>query len=223
MTKDGMSEKLWPVKIQHDTLQQCFANTAVLSGPMALCAVNPIPEIHVLEIVGAVLWFACWVWENVADVSKAKFMAEAKRLEIKDGVLGYAPFDGPEYRLWTLCRHPNYFGEWMSWNAFILLGIPSLIELPEDEWIVAGMCLTLYFVSRFFYDCLMYWTGAEPAEHFSIQKRAKYKDLQRTTRVFFPFEMPCANHARVAGWPDIESEDRAVPLAQPEEKVSEMS
>ena len=59
----------------------------------------------------------------------------------------------------------------------------------------------LFLVSRFFYDCLNHWTGAEPAEYFSCRKRKKYRDYQRTVRVFWPFELPIVDHGRMPGWP----------------------
>ena len=61
----------------------------------------------------------------------------------------------------------------------------------------------LAMLSRFLYDCLMYWTGAEPAEHFSVRKRPAYAAYQRSVRVFWPIELPgwLSDHGRVEGWP----------------------
>jgi len=201
MGQDGMPASMWPLKMQHDTLQQAFANTTVLACPLMLCAFDKTPSVSMLEVAGWLLWVLCWLWENVADGQKMAFLAECRKSKSKTAVLGHEPFNGAEYNLWTLCRHPNYFGEWMAWNAFILMSLPSLMRLEESLVIKAGLGLTLWFTSRFFYDCLNYWTGAEPAEHFSVQKRELYKDYQKNTRVFFPFEMPFVDHCRVSGWP----------------------
>ena len=43
----------------------------------------------------------------------------------------------------------------------------------------------------------MHWTGAEPAEYFSAFKRPAYRQYQRQTRVFWPFELPLVDHGRV--------------------------
>jgi len=107
--------------------------------------------------------------------------------------------------LWTLCRHPNYFGEWMSWNSFVLLSVSSFLRLEAALTTKLGFALTLWFVSRIFYDCLNFWTGAEPAEHFSAQKRKAYRDYQKKVRLFFPFKLPLVDHGRVAGWADVDS------------------
>jgi len=63
------------------------------------------------------------------------------------------------------------------------------------------------------YDCLVYWTGAAPAEHFSEKKRPLYRRYQRETNCFWPSQLDallrCATclcggvaHHRVPGWPD---------------------
>jgi len=95
----------------------------------------------------------------------------------------------------------------MCWNSFILMSIPSFLQLKEDALIKFGIGLTLISLPRVFYDCLMYWTGAEPAEHFSCKKRPLYKEYQKKTRVFFPFEIPFFDHGRVPGWPNSKNID----------------
>merc|ERR1712129_372315 len=146
------------------TLTQCLANVSILSAPLMLLAFNPAEHFEILEVVGLVLWVVCWVTENVADVSKMRFVAESKKAgDAKTAVLGHPPYDGKEYRLWTLCRHPNYFCEWVSWHAFILMGIPSLLIIDEPLWIKIGFGMVFVVISRFFYTCLTSWTGAGPA------------------------------------------------------------
>lgn len=205
-TKDGMSPSTWPIKIQHDTLQQAFANGVMLATPFLCLAENPSPSLHPLEIAGALGWLASWCFENHADLQKQTFLKVCKERRhtdpsVKTAVLGHTPFNTKEYSLWTRCRHPNYFFEWMCWNSFLVMGTPSLLALKESDFTKFGLATSMFFMSRMFYDCLNYWTGAEPAEHFSIQKRPEYKEYQKLTRVFFPFEMPCVDHCRVAGWP----------------------
>jgi len=215
--KEGHDMKVWPVKIQTETFTQCFANIAILASPMAVTALNPKDSFSILEVLGLVLWLLCWVTEAMADEQKRQFLKASKEAgDSKTAVLGYAPYDGQGYRLWTVCRHPNYFAEWVSWNAFILMGIPSLIAMLEPLWVKVALGVIFGLISRTFYVCLTTWTGAGPAEHFSVQKRPNYKEYQKTTRVFFPFEMPCVDHCRVAGWPDVSSESaREIPLAAP--------
>jgi len=226
---DGMPSSWWPYKMQHDTLQQAYANMTVLACPIMLCAFasnsksNYNISLHPLEIVGFLIWLCSWTLEGIADTQKIIFGRTAKlsannavaNNNDKNGsnmpspstelankpVLGYAPYDSST-NLWTFCRHPNYFFEWMAWNGIITMSLPSLWYLDEAWPIKVGFALIMVFASRFFYDCLMYWTGAEPAEHFSYQRRPLYRKYQETVRVFFPFELPFIDHGRVAGWPN---------------------
>ena len=85
-------------------------------------------------------------------------------------------------------RHPNYFAEWMVWNALVITSIPSWLELLSSEdfivWLLLGA--GLLFASRIMYATLVYYTGAVPSEHFSVQKRPEYEEYQRQTNMFFP-------------------------------------
>ena len=47
--------------------------------------------------------------------------------------------------------------------------------------------LGLLQISRSMYICLTVWTGAVPAEYFSVKKRPAYKEYQATTNMFFPW------------------------------------
>lgn len=162
-----------------------------------------------LEKLGFVGWCFFWSLESLADAQKVIFMTEVMKQRAAAGtkqppaVLGHAPFDTPRYGLWTLCRHPNYFCEWMCWNSLVCASIPSLLVLSNCSMAAKfALAAILFFVSRFFHDCLLHWTGAAPAEFFSVQKRgAAYKEYQATTRCFWPFEMPGVDHFRESGWP----------------------
>ena len=84
----------------------------------------------------------------------------------------------------------------------MIMAMPSAATLHGEPLLVRlALCALLMCVSRLFYDCLVYWTGSEPAEYFSVRKRVEYQKYQQETRVFFPFELPFVEHHRVAGWP----------------------
>lgn len=208
--KENMPIQGWWLKVQHDTLQQCFANVAILSAPMCLMCFSESETIHPLEIAGLAMWIVAWVLENVADAQKMAFVSdirkslrgtnnESKRSELKLACLGYGPYAISKYWLWTKSRHPNYFFEWIGWMGFTVASIPSLATLSSDCERV-GFGLLLFAVVRFFYDCLVHWTGAGPAEHFSAAKRPHYIAYQKKTRCFFPFEMPFVDHYRRPKW-----------------------
>lgn len=145
-----------------------------------------------------------WLWESTADGQKLWFLAETRKLpkeEARKAVLGHPPFDGARFWQWTCCRHPNYWGEWAAWSGLALAALPSALRHGSGALTRAGLVTMLALCSRFLYDCLMYWTGAEPAEHFSAKKRPEYKDYQCRVRVFWPFQLPFVDHGLMPGWP----------------------
>ncbi len=75
--------------------------------------------------------------------------------------------------LWSLSRHPNYFGEWCFW-----LGI-SLLALSTGSWF--GL-VTIGLVSWL----LLRFTGVERMEAGAPARRPDYQDYQQQTPAFFP-------------------------------------
>lgn len=214
-----LSESLWPLKAQLDTLTQCFANSVILACPILLASLNTSETLHPLEVLGLLIWCIAWLFENMADFQKISFIkyckvaakecSAAEKKSIKTAVLGLAPYDCNKYWLWTLCRHPNYFFEWASWIGFAFIGFGSVVT--KDLWLVGGegvymtmlLSVSMMLMVRFFYDCLVYWTGAAPAEQQSVRKRPNYRNYQAKTRVFFPFPMSdyFVDHHMSPGWP----------------------
>ena len=208
----GMPEKLWWLKAQHDTLQQCLANSGVLSLPVLLLACDTSTEFYLIEIVGYLGWIFSWAFENIADLQKAMWIdecrerarqvleegeanAKEKAEKIKLSIIGMPPYDTEPYFLWTMCRHPNYFGEWGCWFSIVLAALPTLFWSPMSEdmtpAVQAGLLLGLCYTLRMFYDCLVHWTGAGPAEHFSALKRKEaYTEYQRKIPCFWPLFLP---------------------------------
>ena len=78
----------------------------------------------------------------------------------------------------------------MVWNSLIITSIPSLIALwqtPEESPIIKiAFTYGLVNVSRMMYHCLVHYTGAAPAEYYSVQKRPDYLTYQKTVNMFFP-------------------------------------
>ena len=236
----GMPPSLWWLKQQHDTLQQAFVNACVLFTPIALVACYDDAGARApcaLELAGLVLWGHAWAWENLADVQKLLFVERVRAVPRAargatlpvlgaggpcDAFPGGGPLDGP-FCLWRLCRHPNYFGEWCCWLGFVVASLPALAALECGAPVRAALAVLDVSVVRFMYDCLVHWTGAGPAEHFSARRRgAPYHEYQRTTRCFFPFEMPGVDHHRTPGWPSLEDSSAAAPTSKSDDDASSL-
>jgi len=170
--------------MQVEILIQGFANAAFLAFPAFIIAANPQAEISVFEILAIFIWLAAFVMESVADGQKLMFLKQMKKSGLKNKVCNIG--------LWAYSRHPNYFAEWMVWNALVVASIPSWVyfwPLQYDTfslalWVLIGF--GLLFVSRIMYLSLVYLTGAKPSEYYSLQKRPEYKTYQQSTNMFFP-------------------------------------
>ncbi len=166
--------------MQVDAIMQGLANAAYLAFPALIMGANDNPSFSALEIIGLTLWIGAFVLETVADKQKASFLKEMKKQGLRNQVCNVG--------LWKYTRHPNYFAEWMVWNALIIAAIPSWIALKEQEslvvWILLG--LGLLFISRIMYTTLVYFTGAKPSEYYSLQKRPDYEAYTKTVNMFFP-------------------------------------
>ncbi len=166
--------------MQVEALLQGFANAAFLAFPAFIIASNPSPDISVFEILGIVIWLGSFVMESVADKQKLAFLREMKKTGMRNSVCNVG--------LWKYSRHPNYFAEWMVWNALIIAAIPSWLALYSSESVVIFTLLGcgLLLVSHFMYTTLVRYTGAVPAEFYSVQKRPEYRRYQESTNMFFP-------------------------------------
>lgn len=205
------SDSLWWLKQQHDTMMQCMANCVVLVAPILIMATNPRETISGVEMLGFVCWCVSWFLENWCDCGKRWLELKAEHdqdSQVHTAVLGFdEPYNsGLSFWFWSVSRHPNYFFEWMCWNSFVLMALPSAVDLAvanQENNLAAsvGVFVVLFQTTRMFYDCLIYWTGAAPAESRSVSRRPNYKEYQRTTNVFFPIHLPWFDHHKTPGWP----------------------
>ena len=136
---------------------QAIANYAVLTIPVYVVCQDK-QSIQNIEILGFAMWGLSLVFESVADQQKLKFALNKKNP--RDAIC--------DVGLWKYSRHPNYFGEWMVWNSLIMVAIPSLIN--RQSLLQEKLCIAFAFlsVSASMYYCLSIWTGAVPAEYFSV-------------------------------------------------------
>ncbi|MEM9174576.1 MAG: DUF1295 domain-containing protein [Myxococcota bacterium] len=169
-----------PLIMQSEALSQGTANMSFLALPAFLIAANEAPSVHPLEILGLLIWIGAFAMESVADSQKLAFLREMREQGRRSVVC--------DVGLWRYSRHPNYFAEWMVWNGLIVAALPSWIafgeRVPVAIWLVLGAC-TL-FICRIMYTVLVQYTGAKPAEFYSVQKRPEYRAYQARTNMFFP-------------------------------------
>ena len=169
-----------PLAMQVDALWQGLANASFLAMPAFIIASNSSEHIHILEVVGVLVWGSAFAMESIADFQKLAFLQTMKKAGERNRVCNVG--------LWKHTRHPNYFAEWMVWNGLIIAAVPSFLNLYGAEslitWLLLG--IGLLFASWKMYSTLVFDTGAEPSEYYSVQKRPDYRTYQQTTNMFFP-------------------------------------
>ena len=82
---------------------------------ITLIALNPLEPIGVFFVFGALLWLLGFGFEVIADRQKKHFseQSENKGRFITQG-------------LWSISRHPNYFGEIILWTGIAIISLPFL-------------------------------------------------------------------------------------------------
>jgi steroid 5-alpha reductase family enzyme len=166
--------------IQFEILIQCLANMSFLSLPALMLFQNATTKFSILEVIGFIMYVLFVGLEHLADMQKQKFLLQARSNSLKRQVCRVG--------LWQYSRHPNYFFEWMVWNAMIFLTLPSFIQYfsIQNSVLWWAMGVALMYTSRLMYNTLVYYTGAIPSEYYSVLKRSGYKDYQKQTAMFFP-------------------------------------
>ena len=168
------------LSLQYEIMIQCFANITFLAIPAILMSTNSTNSISTLEYIGVGLWATWFVLEHISDMQKQQFLKKAFLEKKKKQVCNVG--------FWKYTRHPNYFSEWMVWNAMIISSLSSLIiAFSTDQqvvWII--IVVGLFYISYIMYTTLVYYTGAVPSEFYTLQKRPNYKAYQEQTNMFFP-------------------------------------
>ena len=168
------------LSLQYEIMIQCFANITFLAIPAILMANNSTNSLAISELIGVGLWATWFVLEHISDLQKQQFLKKAFLEKKKKQVCNVG--------FWKYTRHPNYFSEWMVWNAMIISSLSSLIiAFSTDQqvvWII--IVVGLFYISYIMYTTLVYYTGAVPSEFYTLQKRPNYKEYQEQTNMFFP-------------------------------------
>ena len=168
--------------MQIEIFVQCLCNMTILCLPMMVQRFGYAQgSLQPVETFGWCLWVSALVFEHTADMQKQGFAIKCSKEKISNAIC--------EVGLWRYSRHPNYFGEWMVWMSLTITSIPSILALwASDEMLLVKAAVTggLFYIPFAMYECLVNYTGAKPAEYFSVRKRREYKNYQKRVNMFFP-------------------------------------
>ena len=105
-------KKSFPMFLRVWTLQGLWVFLTSVAGVTAISSRKIIdPDIYLY--IGSLLWVFGFLFESIADYQKRKFRTENQNQFIQTG-------------LWSLSRHPNYFGEIVLWSGIALIAFPAL-------------------------------------------------------------------------------------------------
>ena len=120
------------------------------------------------SLIGVFLWLTGWLIEVISDIQKTRFnsVATNKGNYINTG-------------LWSISRHPNYFGEFVLWLGITIIAFPSL----------SGFQYLAILTPIFVYLLLKNVSGVNLLEEIANNRWGddqNYKDYKKNTPVFFP-------------------------------------
>ncbi len=126
--------------------------------------------VTLLDVIGIGLWIFGFVFESVADLQLALFKRDPAN---KGSIMNTG--------LWSLSRHPNYFGEAVLWWGI------GIVALSAGGWLaLIGPALITFSLVRV--------SGVAMLDAGLVERRPGYAEYIRTTPAFLPLPRPRKNH-----------------------------
>ena len=147
------------------TLQGLWVFLTSVAAVIAITS-RKIIEPDLFLYIGSFLWVFGFLFESIADYQKRKFRSENKNKFIQSG-------------LWSVSRHPNYFGEIVLWFGIALIAFPTLVG-PQYVSLISPL---------FVYLLLTRVSGVHILEKHADDtwgKKKDYKAYKEKTPVLFP-------------------------------------
>jgi steroid 5-alpha reductase family enzyme len=134
----------------------------IVSSPLLLAQLGGGESVTPLDVLGLALWVFGFLFETVADW-------QLQRFKKNPATSGHVMRSG----LWSLSRHPNYFGEAVLWWGIALLAVPS------GGWLSLVGPLMITFM-------LLKVSGVAMLDTAMVERRPDYAEYIATTPAFVP-------------------------------------
>lgn len=131
--------------------------------PLYPALVEPVNEVTVLDLLAFATALSGIAIETVADEQLRLFKKRIK-----------SPSEFMRSGLWSLSRHPNYFGEWLFWVGIFLFGIVSNSQFWWTGIGILSLLILFLFISGPMMDKRI------------LEKRPDYKAHMKKVSAFFP-------------------------------------
>lgn len=142
--------------------------TFTLAAALVTITTTTRKALDLFALIGLLMWVFGFVFEVLADYQKSRFNAEAanKGKFIQTG-------------LWSLSRHPNYFGEIVLWIGIAVIALPIL---QGWQWIA--------LISPVFVTLLLTRVSGIPLLEKKADRKwggqAEYEAYKKTTPILIP-------------------------------------
>ena len=110
----------------------------LISIPIIYRFTFPTQLLIVLDYTGIAIWLFGFLFELISDFQLSKFIKQKKKGNTQGRFL--------KSRLWSLSRHPNYFGEVVLWWGIWLLTIE--LSSPYSLLTIIGPLTITYFIIK---------------------------------------------------------------------------
>jgi len=134
----------------------------IVSSPLLLAQLGDGEKASMLDVLGVALWVFGFLFETVADW-------QLQRFKKSPDTSGRVMRSG----LWSVSRHPNYFGEAVLWWGLALLAVPG------GEWLSFVGPLLITFL-------LLKVSGVAMLDTAMVERRPEYANYIATTPAFVP-------------------------------------
>ena len=134
----------------------------IVSSPLLLAQLDGGKDITVFDVLGFALWGFGFLFETVADW-------QLHRFKKNPATSGQVMRSG----LWSVSRHPNYFGEAVLWWGIALLTVPT------GGWLsFIGPLMITYLLLKV--------SGVAMLDAAMVERRPDYAEYIATTPAFVP-------------------------------------
>lgn len=155
-----------------------FFQIFMLQGAIVFCIVSPVvlantteaPFLSTLSIIGIAVWLVGFFFETVGDYQLDRFIKDpANKGKLMDK------------GLWSITRHPNYFGEATMWWGIWLAAIPAILTFGwwavAVTWILSPALITFFLLK----------ISGVPMLEKAMQNKPGWSEYAKRVSVFIPW------------------------------------
>jgi steroid 5-alpha reductase family enzyme len=176
--------KKWRLEWGDAVAVRSFFQIFFLQGALMLMIALPVIGVTVfggsgfswLFLLGFLTWLKGMGYEAVADYQLSKFIKNP----LNQGKV-------MTHGIWSLTRHPNYFGEVLVWWGVYLMALPTSLFVFMSTWPIWVVCL----IGPITITTLILKVSGVPLTEKRMDSRyagnAEYEEYKKRTNTFFPW------------------------------------